>query len=71
MNDGNTCIHDKAWHSECRGCNKNSLIDDVFLLVRDNPNDSRLGAKMREFYNSYTENADKNYSCHRCNWMTH
>lgn len=71
MNDGSTCTHDNAWHSECKGCSDNSLIDDIFLLVRENPNDSRLGAKMREFYNSYTENNDKKRSCHRCNWMTH
>ena len=72
---GSTCMHDKAWHSECKGCNDNSLIDDIFLLVKENPNDLQLGAKIREFYNSYTnDNTEKNEpcsGCHRCNWMTH
>ena len=56
--EGETCMHGNSWHSECSLCNNNSLIDDIFELVESTPNDSELGAKMRELYNSYTNNSD-------------
>jgi hypothetical protein len=52
--EGETCIHNNSWHSECMECNSESLIDDIFSLVREYSNDSELGAKVRELYYSYT-----------------
>ena len=57
-NEGESCIHGNSWHSECSECNSDSLIDDIFELVESTPNDSELGAKIREFYNSYTNTSD-------------
>ena len=56
--EGETCIHGNSWHSECMECNSESLIDDIFSLVGEYNNDSELGAKVRELYNSYNTNSD-------------
>tara|TARA_Y100000310_G_scaffold112106_1_gene110538 strand:+ start:715 stop:1083 length:369 start_codon:yes stop_codon:yes gene_type:complete len=57
-NEGETCMHGNSWNSECSDCNELNLVDSVFKLVKEYPNDSELGAKVREFYNSYTTNSD-------------
>ena len=28
-NEGETCMHDNSWHSECMLCSSESLIDDL------------------------------------------
>ena len=53
-NEGETCIHNNSWHSECMLCNSESLIDDIFSLVREYSNNSELGAKVRELYYVHT-----------------
>ena len=58
LNEGETCMHGNSWNSECSDCNELNLVDSVFKLVKEYPNDSELGAKVREFYNSYTTNSD-------------
>ena len=55
---GETCIHGNAWGSECSDCNEASLVDDIFELVVEYPNNSELGAKLRELYHSYNSDSD-------------
>ena len=62
QNEGETCMHGNAWNSNCSECDEMETTDnvlfDVFELVGEYPNDAELGAKVREFYNSYTTNSD-------------
>ena len=67
-NEGETCMHGNSWHSECMECNSESLIDDIFSLVREYSNDFELGAKMRELYNSYTTTNSDNFDKDRKRW---
>ena len=52
--EGETCMHDNSWHSECSECNELNSIDDLFKLVEDTPNDKELGKKIRQIYWAYT-----------------
>ena len=51
-NEGETCMHGNAWHSECSDCNEMNLLDDVFELVKKYPSDADLGKMVRELYNN-------------------
>ena len=52
--EGETCMHGNSWHSECSECNTNSLLDDIFKLIDEYPNDADLGKALRGLYNLYT-----------------
>ena len=58
MNEGDTCMHGNSWHSECSDCNEMNTIDDVFVLVEEFPNDSELGAAVRELYREHQSDSD-------------
>ena len=57
-NMGETCIHGNSWHSNCSDCDESHTIDDIFLLVEEYPNDTKLGEKVRELYNHYMSDSD-------------
>ena len=61
-NEGEVCIHGNSWHSTCAECEElnsvGSIVDEVFSWVSEYPDDAELGAKVREFYNSYTTDSD-------------
>ena len=57
--EGETCMHDNSWHSNCSDCEELNTIDDLFTLVENTPNDMELGKKIRQIYWAYTnDNAD-------------
>ena len=57
--EGETCMHGNAWNSECSDCQETGLVDTVFDLVKEYPNDQELGEKVRELYNTfYSDNDD-------------
>ena len=57
--EGETCMHDNSWHSNCSDCEELNTIDDLFTLVENTPNDKELGKKIRQIYWAYTnDNAD-------------
>jgi hypothetical protein len=57
--EGETCAHGNAWHSGCVECDDLSLIDNIFDIVDNTPNDMELGGKIRticnEFRKDYTD----------------
>ena len=57
-NEGETCIHGNAWHSECSECNGLSITDDIFALVTQYKDDAKLGAAVRELYKLHTSDSD-------------
>ena len=57
--EGETCMHNNSWHSNCSDCEELNSIDDLFTLVENTPNDMELGEKIRKIYWAYTnDNAD-------------
>ena len=57
--EGETCMHDNSWHSNCSDCEELNTIDDIFTLVENTPNDMELGKKIRQIYFCYkNDNAD-------------
>ena len=52
--EGETCMHDNSWHSNCSDCEELNTIDDLFTLVENTPNDMELGKKIRQIYWAYT-----------------
>ena len=57
--EGETCMHGNSWNSECSECSELNLIDNIFLLVKQYPDDADLGKAFRELYNSYSGDSDK------------
>ena len=57
--EGETCMHNNSWNSNCSDCEELNTIDDLFTLVENTPNDMELGKKIRQIYWAYTnDNAD-------------
>ena len=57
--EGETCMHNNSWHSNCSDCEELNTIDDIFTLVENTPNDMELGKKIRQIYFCYkNDNAD-------------
>ena len=57
--DGETCMHGNSWNSNCSECDD---LDDVEValnemgnIIDNEPNDTLLGKKIRDFYNSWIE----------------
>ena len=57
-NEGETCMHGNSWNGECSDCQEIGLVDSVFDLVKQYPNDQELGEKVRELYNMFHPNTD-------------
>ena len=53
-NEGETCMHGNAWHSECSDCNEMNLLDDIFELIKKCHSDADLGRAIKGLYNLYT-----------------
>ena len=57
--DGETCMHGNSWNSNCSDCDD---MDDVEValnemgnIIDNEPNDTLLGQKIRDFYHKWIE----------------
>ena len=57
--DGETCMHGNSWNSNCSECDD---LDDVEValnemgnIIDNEPNDTLLGQKIRDFYHKWIE----------------
>ena len=57
-NEGETCMHGNSWNSECSDCGELGLVDHLFSLVEQYPDDSDLGKQVREIYNYHQKLTD-------------
>ena len=55
--EGETCMHNNSWHSNCSDCDELNTIDGLCTLVEDTRNDKELGKKIRQIYWAY-KNSD-------------
>jgi hypothetical protein len=53
--EGEACMHDNSWHSECSECDAFDIVDEVIHISENEPNDSELGKKIREFVTQLKE----------------
>ncbi len=57
--DGETCMHGNSWHSNCSDCDDlddmEVVLNEIGNLIENEPNDKRLGEKIRDFYNKWLE----------------
>ena len=61
-NEGETCMHGNSWGSGCSDCDELGLIDHIFSLVEQYPDDSDLGKQVRDIYKYHqklTDNTEK------------
>ena len=53
-NEGETCMHGNAWHSECSDCNEMNLLDDIFELIKKCHSDATDPPECSdEYFNSF------------------
>ena len=57
--NGTECIHGNDIHSNCSECDDlddmEIVLNEIGNLIENEPNDKRLGEKIRDFYNKWLE----------------
>ena len=58
--EGETCMHDNAWYSNCSECDAFDMVDVMLDAVATTPNDEELGKKIRDFASQIIEMSELN-----------
>ena len=58
--EGETCMHDNAWYSNCSECDAFDMVDIMLDAVATTPNDEELGKKIRDFASQIIEMSELN-----------